>query len=65
MNVSCCLILSYCPSFIFILKFCVVHISKTLLAMAMKFCGWLQLGVRLVYLATVCPFCSLIFIIPR
>ena len=38
--------------------FCPVHISKTILAMAMKFRGWLQLGVRRAYFATVCGFCS-------
>ena len=35
-----------------------MHISKTKLAMAMKFRGWLQLGVRLTYLATTCRSCS-------
>ena len=29
--------------FFFILEFCPVHISKTILAMAMKFCGWIDL----------------------
>ena len=41
----------------FILEFCRVHISKTKLAMAMKFRGWLQLGVRRAYLATICLSC--------
>ena len=31
--------------FFFKLEFYLVHISKTILAMAMKFCGWLQLRV--------------------
>ena len=35
--------LSYSPLFIFILEFCPVHISKTILAMGMKFCGWIDL----------------------
>ena len=39
------LLLSYCPLFIFILEFCPEHISKTILAMVMKFFGWLQIGV--------------------
>ena len=34
---------SYCPLFIFILDFCPVHISKAILAMVMKFCGWIDL----------------------
>ena len=42
----------------FILEFCRVHISKTKLPMAMKFHGWLQLGVRQAYLATICHSCS-------
>ena len=29
--------------FIFILEFCPEHISKTILAMVMKFCGWMDL----------------------
>ena len=43
------LFLSYCPlsililEFIFILEFCPVHISKTILAMVMKFCMWIDL----------------------
>ena len=36
-----CLI--YCPLFIFILEFCTEHISKTILAMVMKFCWWIDL----------------------
>ena len=40
-----------------VLKFCPVHISKAILAMAMKFRGWLQLGVRRAYLATICRSC--------
>ena len=45
MNRNSCLliILSYCPLFIFLLEFCPVHISKTILAMVMKFCGWIDL----------------------
>ena len=39
----CLLLLSYCPSFTFILEFCPVHISKTILAVVMKFCGWIDL----------------------
>ena len=35
--------LSYCPLFTFILEFCLVHISKTILAMVMKFCEWIDL----------------------
>ena len=35
--------LSYCPLFIFILEFCLEHISKTILAVVMKFCGWIDL----------------------
>ena len=35
--------LSYCPLFIFILEFCLVHISKTILAMVMKLLGWIDL----------------------
>ena len=35
--------LSYCPFFIFILEFCLEHISKTILARVMKFCGWIDL----------------------
>ena len=42
----------------FILEFCTEHISKTILAMAMKFHGRLQLGVRRGYLATICRSCS-------
>ena len=38
-----CLILSYCPLFIFILEFCPEHIPKTILAMVMKFCSWIDL----------------------
>ena len=34
---------SYCPSFIFILEFCLEHISKTILAMVIKFYGWIDL----------------------
>ena len=34
---------SYCLLFIFILHFCPEHISKTILAMVMKFCGWIDL----------------------
>ena len=34
---------SYCPLFIFILEFCLQHISKTILAMVVKFCGWIDL----------------------
>ena len=37
------LVFSYCPLFIFILDFCPAHISKTILAMVMKFCGWIDL----------------------
>ena len=48
------------PFFIFILKFCQVHISKTILAMAMKFRGWLQLGVRRAYLFTILQFADLV-----
>ena len=46
MNLNSCLLIffSYCPLFIFILIFCPVHISKSILAMVMKFCGRLQLG---------------------
>ena len=29
--------------FIFILEFCPEHISKTRLAIVMKFCGWIDL----------------------
>ena len=35
--------LSYCPLLILILEFGPVHISKTTLAMVMKFCGWIDL----------------------
>ena len=35
--------LSYCPFFIFILDFCPEYISETVLAMGMKFCGWIDL----------------------
>ena len=35
--------LSYCPSFIFILKFYQEHICKTILTMVLKFCGWIDL----------------------
>ena len=35
--------LSYCPLFIFILEFCLEHISETILAMVLKFCGWIDL----------------------
>ena len=35
--------LSYCPLFNFLLEFYPEHISKTILAMAMKFCGWIDL----------------------
>ena len=35
-------LVSYCPLFIFILDFCPVHISKTILAMVMKFNGWID-----------------------
>ena len=38
-----CFFLSYCPLFIFILEFCPVHIFKTILAMVMKFCWWIDL----------------------
>ena len=48
--------LSFCPLF-FTLKFCSLHVSKTILAMAMKFHGWLQLGVRWAYLATIYHSC--------
>ena len=37
-----CLIFELLP-FIFILEFCSEHISKTILAMVMKFCGWIDL----------------------
>ena len=37
-----CLIFELLP-FIFILEFCPEHISKTILAMVMKFCGWIDL----------------------
>ena len=41
---SCLLIfLSYWPLFIFILEFCSEHISQTVLAVVMKFCGWKDL----------------------
>ena len=45
MNRNSCLLffLSYCPLFTFILEFCLVHISKTILAMVMNFCGWIDL----------------------
>ena len=45
MNHNSCLRLffSYCPLFIFILDFCPVHISKTILAMVMKFYWWIDL----------------------
>ena len=46
MNHNSCLLFfffNYCPLFIFILDFCLVHISKTILAMVMKFCGWIDL----------------------
>ena len=33
----------YFPLFIFILDFCPVHISKTILPIVMKFCGWIDL----------------------
>ena len=36
-----CLIFELMPFGFFILEFCPVHISKTILTMAMKFCGWL------------------------
>ena len=39
----CFFFFSYCPLFTFILKFCPVHILKTILAMVMKFCGWIDL----------------------
>ena len=54
------LLLSICPLFIFILELCPEHISKTILAMAMKFYGLLQLGVRRVYFATICRSCFLV-----
>ena len=38
-----CFFFSYCPLFIFILDFCPVHISKTILAMVTKFYGWIDL----------------------
>ena len=37
------LFLDYCPLNIFILEFCPVHISKTLQALVLKFCGWIDL----------------------
>ena len=46
MNLNSCLLFfffSYCPLFIFILDFCPVHISKTILAMVMKFYCWIDL----------------------
>ena len=45
-NYSFAKFLSYCPLFIFILEFCPEHISKTVLAMVMKFCGWIDLIMR-------------------
>ena len=38
-----CLIFELLHLFIFILEFCPEHISKTILAMVMKFCGWIDL----------------------
>ena len=35
--------LSDCPLFTFKLDFCPMHISKTIIAMVMKFCGWIDL----------------------
>ena len=34
---------SDCPLFTFKLDFCLVHMSKTIIAMVMKFCGWIDL----------------------
>ena len=44
MKLNSCLLnfFSYCPLFIFILEFCPEHISKTILAVVMKFRGCLQ-----------------------
>ena len=38
-----CLIFELCPLLIFILEFCLEHIIKTILAMVMKYCGWIDL----------------------
>ena len=56
MNLNFCLLIFKLLPFVFffILEFCQVHISKTILAIVKKFCGWLQLGVRRVYLVTIC-----------
>ena len=45
MNCNSCLLnfLVIALCFIFILEFCPVHIYKTILAMGMKFCGWIDL----------------------
>ena len=38
-----CLVFELLPFVFFILKFCLVHISKTIKAMVMKFCRWIDL----------------------
>ena len=45
MNHNSCLLFFFsdCPLFTFKLDFCPVHISKTIIAMVMKFCGWIDL----------------------
>ena len=35
--------LNFIRSIIFILEFCPEHISKTVLVMVIKFCGWIDL----------------------
>ena len=42
-TLACLIFFSYCPLFIFILEFCPEHISKTILAMVIKFCWWIDL----------------------
>ena len=47
MNHNSCLLFFFffsdCPLFTFKLDFCTGHISKTINAMVMKFCGWIDL----------------------
>ena len=60
MNLNSFLLNFLSKLFFFLLEFCPVHISKTILAMAMKFRGRLQLGDRRVYLVTICrSFCTI------
>ena len=47
MNHNSCLLFFFffsdCHLFTFKLDFCPVHISKTIIAMVMKLCGWIDL----------------------